>query len=111
MRRLLFNPLAQQPYAIGNYNQNKFVLDKPLEYGHIYYCVIYNEIERHQTSCFINTTYKADTPITTPFNLHDIDGVNNIFCAKYMDNELIIMDDNLTPTHNNDYVIYVYKLM
>lgn len=111
MRRLLFNPLAQQPYATGEYNQYKFVLDKPLEYGHIYYCVIYNVRERFQTLCFINATYKDDTPITTPFIFYDIDGVNNIFCAKYMNNALIIMDDNFTATQNNDYMIYVYKLM
>ena len=45
MRRLLFNPLAQQPYASGEYDINNqiFILDKPLETGHVYYAVIYSD--------------------------------------------------------------------
>ena len=111
MRRLLFNPLAQQPYASGEYKQYKFVLDKPLELGHIYYCVIYDNRERFQTSCFINATHENYTPITTAFNFRDAEGINSIFCAKYIDNEIIIVDAINTPINDNESVIYVYKLM
>ena len=69
MRRLLFNPLAQQPYASGEYDSqnDKFVLDKSLEYGHLYYARIICTSTAYQTCCLIDTCNYAGEVWTTPF--------------------------------------------
>lgn len=113
MRRLLFNPLAQQPYASGEYdNQNsKFVLDKTLEYGHLYYARIICTSADYQTSCLIDSCNYNGTVYTTPITLIAPNGDYKIFGA-YLENNAIFVDEgNATIGTNDNYIIYIYKLM
>ena len=113
MRRLLFNPLDQESYASGEYDaQNvKFVLDKSLEYGHLYYARIICTTTAYQTCCLIDTCNYSGEIWTTPFAFiasnDDFKTLN-----AYLENNTIVIDGgNGAPSGTEKYSIYIYKLM
>lgn len=116
MRRLLFNPLAQKPYASGEYNNTNvnFVLDKSLEDEHLYYGHIVGKTYGYQ-SCFLLDTHKKYETVlfyTTPFVFVASDGTLKSFTAWLEDNKLTIETDGTTGVSNEDnYIIYIYRLM
>ena len=79
MRRLLFNPLDQEPYASGEYNPSTkyFLLDKPLVYG-LYLCVMHVEL--------------AEAEINTYTSLLNCD-TNNI-SKEALENDILFNCDN-----------------
>ena len=116
MRRLLFNPLAQQPYASGvlDKSNNQFVLDNPLEEGHLYYCKIFSFTDSSLTTCIIDTTNGIDTHYTTPFVLIDVDtNYKNFYGMWYKNNakHIVINTASASISTDDDYIIYVYKLI
>ena len=115
MRRLLFNPLEQQPYSSGEYDatNHKFVLDKPLEDDHLYYGYIVGTTYGYQ-SCFLLDTYKKEeiSLYTTPFLFVASDGTLKSFSAYLEGNKLIIDTDGTTGVSNEDsYIISIYRSM
>ena len=115
MRRLLFNPLAQQPYASGEYKfaNKEFVLDKSLEDGHLYYARIICDTFGYQ-SCFFLDTHNVNefSCYTTPFVFVASDGTLKSFTAKVEGNKLIIETNGTADVSNEDsFIIYIYKLM
>lgn len=115
MRRLLFNPLAQKPYASGELDKvnHRFVIDKPLEENRVYYCKIISNTDVSMTTCIIDTT-KSDSHYTTPFVLLNNAGNYKYFYGDwYVANKKYITIDttNDTLSSDEDYIIYIYKLM
>lgn len=115
MRRLLFNPLAQKPCASGELDKvnNRFVLDNALKENHVYYCKIISSTDASITTCIIDTT-KTDSHYTTPFVLLNTAGDYKYFHGYlYINNKkyITINTTNDTPSSDDDYIIYIYKLM
>lgn len=119
MRRLLFNPLAQKPYASGEYSSvNKiFLLDKKLEKG-LYIYVMHTEETGAKVVVNIGLLYlntnniSADKvrdleivyqSVNTPYDLQILDGeedyirVNNIITGLPID-------------ESYNYTMYLYKV-
>ena len=119
MRRLLFNPLEQQPYASGEYAANsngiaRFTLDKPIEQGHLYYGRIVSSSAANETLLILDTLdTSVEEYVTTPFIMFASDGIPNHFYgtatkgSKYID-----VDRKLKiPTADESYIICIYQLM
>ena len=116
MRRLLFNPLAQQPYASGKLDKvnNRFVIDNPLEENHVYYCKIFSGTDTSLMPCIIDITMKTDTYYTTPFALLNANGDLKYFhgdCYIQEPKYINIDTTNDTISTDDNYDIYIYKLM
>lgn len=116
MRRLLFNPLEQEPYTSGTLDKvnNRFVLDNPLEKNHVYYCKIFSGTDTSITTCIIDTAMMSTSHYTTPFILLNANGNYKYFHGDwYVENKKYITIDttNDTPSSDDDYIIYIYKLM
>ena len=113
MRRLLFNPLAQQPYASGELNMEtkQFLLDKKIEYGHLYYARIICTSYEYQTCCLIDACDYKNTIFTTPIAFI---GSNDDFAvanARVDEGVLSIDEGSVTISTTNSYIVYIYKLM
>lgn len=119
MRRLLFNPLAQQPYASGEYYTNsndiaRFTLDKAIERGHLYYGRIVSSSAANETLLMFDTLDNSvEEYVTTPFIMFDENGIPNHFYGTAInDSKYIEIDKNLhMPTADEDYTIYIYQLI
>ena len=113
MRRLLFNPLDQEPYASGEYDKalNQFILDKPVESGHLYYARIISSSLESQTCCLIDASKNSSGIKISPFTFLNNQGFYDVFTGSIIDNYLTIDKDVNTPTADEDYIVYIYKLM
>ena len=113
MRRLLFNPLEQEPYTSGEYDilNTKFVLDKSLEYGHLYYARIICTSSNYQTCCLIDTCNYESTIYTTPITLIAANDDYQIFGAYLENNSIVVDEGNATMGTTANYIIYIYKLI
>ena len=119
MRRLLFNPLAQQPYASGEYDiqYQKFILDKPLELNHVYYAVVYSTGRKSTFGpTFIDFRFKKfeQQGVITSIPLYnDTDDVY-IFGLIFLENDINVnvVNPSVTPsTSDEGFKIYIYKLI
>ena len=119
MRRLLFNPLAQQPYASSEYDSvnQYFLLDKKLEKG-LYIYVLHTEETGVQVVVNIGLLYLSTNNISAdkvraleiayqsvdaPYDFKVLDG----------EEEYIRVSDIITksPIDNSyNYTIYFYKV-
>ena len=119
MRKLLFNPLAQQPYASGEYDPvNKyFLLDKKLEKG-LYIYVLHTEETDVQVLVNIGLVYLNTNNISAD-KVRDLDivyeSVNTPYDFKILDGEEdyirvsnIITNSPIDDSYN--YTIYLYKV-
>lgn len=116
MRRLLFNPLAQEPYASGKYDQvNKyFYIDRALETGFYTYLIVENDGSGQDT--IHNGNIYFETKLIN--NSHS----TNIYYGNSTNIRIYVIDDGeakqLTATKSDgsfldsgiQYTIYLYKV-
>ena len=113
MRRLLFNPLAQQPYAIGEYNHvsEVFVLDKNLERKQVYYLKIISGVYSYGPS-ILDFRNEEDFSVSN-IAILDASGDPNcyaIYCEAGS-NIINISNINVSLEPNKQYSIYAYQSM
>lgn len=116
MRRLLFNPLVQQPYARGEYepSTHRFVLDKEIKANHLYYLFIESSSADSSTCALLDTRSTRSMLNTSVFAFIGVSGYERPFHAKAsIDSKYItiVLNDSDNPTTDEDYTIYVYQLM
>ncbi len=118
MRRLLFNPLAQQPYATGEYSaqQQVFILDNPIVDTGLYFCIITRTSvgEQIKHDCcliyFNEPKHSKDveyitlgaTPSYTLFT-------STIYPRNYITIRNLIDDSVIDSSY--EYTIYLYKVI
>ena len=112
MRRMNYNPF-ETPYASGELNMetNQFLLDKKLEYGHLYYARIICTSYEYQTCCLIDACNYKNTIFTTPIALIANNDDFNTFNARVDEGVLSIDEGNGTLSTTNSYIVYIYKLI
>lgn len=115
MRRLLFNPLAQKPYASGEYvpSTQRFVLDKEIKANHLYYLFIESSSADSSTCALLDTRSTRSSHNTSVFAFIAASGYERPFHAKaFIDsNYITIVLNGDNPTTDEDYTIHVYQLM
>lgn len=116
MRRLLFNPLAQKPYASGEYvpSTHRFVLDKEIKANHLYYLFIESSSADSSTCALLDTRSTRSRHNTSVFAFIGASGSERPFHAKAsIDSNYItiVLNDGDNPTTDEDYTIHVYQLM
>lgn len=116
MRRLLFNPLAQQPYASGELDKIKaqFVLDKPLEKGHMYIARVFNTDIQEVSTTIIDLSVTNYTSSMAPVMVSDKNDNATLYVLfsqsdtpSYVD---FVLAENSPYETNYSFVIYLYKL-
>lgn len=119
MRRLLFNPLEQEPYTSGEYNINeqKFILDKPLEANHIYYAIVYSDARLASFGpAFFDFRCKEFNQSIAVSSIPLLDGFDDTYIfglrASTDYNFIEVVHPTITPsTSDEGLVIYIYQLM
>ena len=116
MRRLLFNPLDQKPYASGEYepSTHRFVLDKKIKGNHLYYLLIESLSADTSTCALLDTRSTRGAIITSVFAFVGASGYERPFHASATTDRnyiTIVLNDSDNPTTDEDYTIYVYQLM
>ena len=118
MRRLLFNPLAQQPYASGEYSaiQKAFILDNPIVDNGLYFCIITATSTGEQIAhecCFLYLNEPKHTEnveyitlgVTYSYKLF----ISTIDSKKYVTIRNLL-DDSVIDS-SLEYTIYLYKVI
>ena len=113
MRRLLFNPLAQQPYASGVYDivNHYFVVDKKIELNHVYYLVFETPTSDSQTCAIVDTRNLRYEKLTSAFPFLNANGKYSIFFAKIDENHITLQGFGVNATSDEEYNVYIYQLM
>ena len=116
MRRLLFNPLAQQPYASGELDKIKgqFVLDKALEKGHIYIARVFNTDAEEVSTTILDLPATKYTYTMAPIIVSDMNGNSTLYVLSSSNDtpscvDFVTAEGSPYPT-NNSFAIYLYKL-
>ena len=116
MRRLLFNPLAQEPYASGELDKNngRFVLNKALEKGHIYIARVFNTDIQEVSTTIIDLSATNYTSAVAPVVVSDENDNATLYTLFSQNDTPSYVDFNLLesspyPTKYS-FVIYLYKL-
>ena len=117
MRRLLFNPLAQQPYTSGEYSaqQTAFYIDNEIVDNGLYFCII-NEVvagEQFKQHCcllyFNEKNYGPDVEyqafgVADEFKIWTSSYNSNLIFVRYLIDEGVI-------DSSKEYTIYLYKVI
>ena len=111
MRRMNYNPF-EKPFASGVFNQNRFVIDKPLELESIYFIMIYSEPD--SSIAFLSTYSNNKTNNnfhSTAFQDVDLNDQYSLFWLDYAlgKNKEINMG-GLNGPSNFERTIYIYKI-
>ena len=113
MRRLLFNPLAQQPYASGEYDSlyTRFVIDKPLEYGNLYIVQVYNTDLKEVSTTIMDLTHTGNCAISS-LHLSDSTEIAEPFYLYYNKEAPTYINTGSDQAQSlvNNFVIYFYKV-
>lgn len=117
MRRLLFNPLDQKPYAFGKYDAQLkyFVLDKPLVYG-LYLCVLHVELAEAEINTYTSLLNCSTNNISKESLEYDV--LFNCDNTKYkmflyngdLTNVIVRNTDDSALNTSYNYKIYFYKV-
>ena len=116
MRRMIYNPF-ENVYSSGEYDpaQEKFVLDRNLETGHIYYAIIHS----HSLACSFG-------PAFFDITISEANDFTMSMCPIFNDSQDPIMfglrynlrDKYIEPFNSayslaqgEDYTIYIYQLI
>lgn len=117
MRRLLFNPLDQEPCASGEYipSLKYFLLDKQLVYG-LYLCIMHVELAEAEINTYTSLLYCGTNNISKEQLEYDV--FFNCDNAKYkmfltdgdLTNIIVRNADNSVLDTSYNYTIYLYKV-
>ena len=118
MRRMNYNPF-EKPFASGEYdiNNQRFLLDKPIDANHVYYAVIYSDGRISSFGpAFVDFRFKkiGQKYAITSIPLIDNSDDTYIFGLRFAENDknVDVIHPAVTPsTSDEGFVIYIYQLM
>ena len=107
-----YNPF-EKPFASGEYdiNNHYFVVDKKIEFNHIYYLVFETPTSDSQTCAIVDTRNFRSDKFTSAFPFLNVNGEYSIFFAKIDENHITLQESAIRATSDEEYNVYIYQII